>query len=903
MVVNVRRRSESSGDPTARVDGERAGTAFPAMLRQRRVAAWLTQEQLGERAGLTARSVSQLERGRVRFPRPETVRLLGQALGMTAHEIAHFQQLARVDYWTDRAPRLASTAPGDGPSSITIGTTGDTPADMIRLAHRRFVPAQLPGDVGAFTGRRAELARLDTLLTAADNARPGAASRTSATAVVISAVSGTAGVGKTALALHWAHRVAARFPDGQLYVNLRGYDPQQPLDPADVLTQFLHALGVAGDDVPADRDERAARYRTELAGRRMLIVVDNAATVEQVRPLLPGTATAAVVVTSRDSLAGLVAVHGAHRVDLDLLPAGDAVALLRRLIGRRVETDAAAAAGLAEQCARLPLALRVAAELAAARPDSPLHDLTTELADEQRRLDLLDAGGDPRGAVTAVFSWSYRHLAADMAGLFRLLGLHPGPDIDTHAAAAFAGGTVDDTRRQLAALARAHLVAPTGPGRYSMHDLLRAYAASLATGASDEPQRHAMLSRLFEYYLAAAAVAMDRLYPAEACRRPRVLPAAAVPDLATLLAARTWLDTEGPNLTAIAAHTATHGWATHTIDLSSTLYRHLDIQRPTDALIIHGYAVKAAQAIGDRAGRAHALTSLGVAHAQIGQRDQAATVLRQALAEFRQIDDGAGTARAQNNLGCVEYRLGQYSTAAERFTASAEMARRNADPVAEARALSNLGQVKELLGQHAAAADHLRRALCLNRSVGEHVGQVQTLNNLGVVLYGQGQHGPAAEHHNQALKIAVRNGDRYGEAYALIGLGDVHVRLGRPAEATEQYNQALALMRKAGDRDGEAWASNGLAEAALAAGRPRQALAQHTAALAAATDIGNGPQQARAHDGLARIHHGLGDHEAARTNWQHAISMHDSLGLPNGDRIRANLRPRAEPSHGPAGCR
>jgi hypothetical protein len=307
-------------------------------------------------------------------------------------------------------------------------------------------------------------------------------------------------VGKSALAIRWAHQARESFPDGQLYVNLRGYDPQQPVPAVEALAGFLAALGVPARDLPLDLDERAARYRTQISGRRTLILLDNASSAEHVRPLLPGTPSCVVVVTSRDSLAGLVALHGAHRLDLDLLPTADAVALLRTLVGARVQDEPEAATVLAGQCARLPLALRVAAELATARPASPLAELVSELADQRRRLDLLDAGGDPRGAVRAVFSWSYRRLPADAARAFRLLGLHPGPDLDPHAAAALTGERLDATRRLLGVLVHAHLIEPVRAGRYGMHDLLRAYATDLAHAEDSERERSEALSGLACHY-------------------------------------------------------------------------------------------------------------------------------------------------------------------------------------------------------------------------------------------------------------------------------------------------------------------------------------------------------------------------------------------------------------------
>ena len=359
-----------------------------------------------------------------------------------------------------------------------------TPARLTPATPRRPAPAQLPADVAAFTGRSGELAALDLLL-----AVPPVPPVQAETAGAIFVLSGTAGVGKTALAVRWSRRAAIAFPDGQLYVNLRGYDPGQPVPPGDALAGFLRALGMAGQDIPPETDERAAAYRSLLDGRRVLVVLDNAASVEQVRPLLPGCPTCLVVVTSRDSLAGLVARHGAGRLDLDMLPLPDALGLLRTLIGVRVDAEPEAAVALAKQCARLPLALRVAAELAAASPDSALAGLAGELASEQRRLDLLDAGGDERTAVRGVFSWSYRHLPAVAARAFRLLGLHPGPDFDAYAVAALTGASATAASDVLALLARAHLVHPGGAGRYGMHDLLRAYASHLTEAESRSRSR------------------------------------------------------------------------------------------------------------------------------------------------------------------------------------------------------------------------------------------------------------------------------------------------------------------------------------------------------------------------------------------------------------------------------
>src|ERR1017187_735969 len=487
----------------------------------------------------------------------------------------------------------------DGPAAVLGKGVQQNffPAGPVSMA--RVVPAQLQADVKDFTGRAQELAELDQLLVSTDEMP---------TAAVISAVSGTAGVGKTALALRWAHRVRDNFADGQLYVNLRGFDSEQPLSAIEALAGFLRALGVAGKDIPADLEECATAYRTALDGRRMLIVLDNASSVEQVRPLLPGSPSCVVVVTSRDSLSGLVARHGAYRVDLDLLPPDDALGLLAVLVGERVRTEQEAAAKLTELCARLPLALRVAAELAVARSTASLAQLVGELRDEQQRLALLDAGGDPRTAVRSVFSWSYRHLPAAAARVFRLIGLHPGLDFDVFAIAAFMHATYQQSHQMLGVLARAHLIQGPHRGRYGMHDLLRVYATELATLENSPEEQNSALTRLFDYYLATSAAAMDVLIPAQRHSRPHIVPPdSPLPSVSDPATARPWLDTERDTLVAIFAYTAAHGWSAHATRLAATLYRYIEAgARFPNGLTIHSHALNAARHTGEASAEADA---------------------------------------------------------------------------------------------------------------------------------------------------------------------------------------------------------------------------------------------------------------------------------------------------------
>lgn len=752
------------------------------------------------------------------------------------------------------------------------------PRGAARLDFRPVVPAQLPADVPAFTGRTDELAELDRVARAS-------------TTVVVAAVSGTPGVGKTALAVRWAHLVSGRFPDGQLHVNLRGYDPGPPVSAARALAAFLSALGVRDQDVPLEEDERAARYRTEMAGRRMLVLLDNAASVEQLRPLLPGTPGCAVVVTSRDSLPGLVALHGARRLDLDLLPARDAVALLRILIGDRVDAEPEAAATLAARCARLPLALRLAAELATSRPDTTLTQLGEELSDRQHRLDLLDADGDQRAAVRAVFSWSYRHLPAEAARAFRLSALHPGSDFDAHAAAAMTATDLDGAHRLCAVLARAHLIHPTRPGRYGMHDLLRAYGAQLARAEDGEAGVRAALTRLFDGHLATAAAAADTLYPAEKHRRPRVA-AAAVP-IASVGAADdavAWLDAELATSVDISGYTATQGWPTYTTRLAAVLFRYLEnAGQYAHALAVHGHALDAAESTGDRAGEALARTGLGSIHWRLGRYGEAAEHQRRGLALFRRSGDRLGEARVLMNLGNIEEHQGRYGPATGHFRGALDRFREVGDRVGEAAALSDLGLVDWRLGRYEQAAGSHREALKLFRDLADGTGEAAALTNLGLVHDSRGDFEQAADHQRQALRLTRELGDRVGEAVASTNLGDLDTRLGRCGTAAGHHRHALGVFQQIGHRFGEAYALNGLGRALHGDGRAAEAHTHHAAALAVATEIGHPAEEARAHTGLGHSYRAVGDTDLARRHWRSALTLLTELDAPDARTVQEHL--------------
>jgi tetratricopeptide (TPR) repeat protein len=762
--------------------------------------------------------------------------------------------------------------------------------EMQRENRTGHVPRELPPDIAAFTGRSEELAELDQLLVAD--------SKHGVHAVVISAVSGTAGVGKTALAVRWAHSAQGRFPDGQLYIDLCGYGPGRPMTASDALARFLRSLGTPGQDIPADVAERTARYRSLMAGRRMLVILDNARDAEVIRPLLPGSPGCAVVVTSRDSLPGLVARDGAHRLDLHLLAPDDSIALLRALIGNRVDTDRAAAETLAEQCTWLPLALRVAAELAAARPDARLSDLTAELANEQRRLDLLDAGGDPRAAVRAVFSWSYDHLEEQVARAFRLLGLHPRPDFDRYAAAALTGHVVQAADERLNILTQAHLIGSAMPGRFGMHDLLRAYAADLATRYDTESNRRDALTRLYDYYRYAAFQAASTLSPADRERLPRLVPPdSLVPPLTEPDAAAAWLDDQRAILVAVAAHAGVYGWPEHAVDLSAILFRYLDNGGYyAEAITVHSQARRAARQNGDKVAEARALSHLGLTNWQQGRSQQATEQLHQALTICQKSGDRLGEARALANLALVDWQQGRYHQAAERQQRVAAVFQESGEQVSQARALGNLGIISERLGMLQDADRHLRHALDLFSASNDRFGQATTLCNLGCVSIRLGQYQDAEKQLNQAMKLHQQNRDHHGESYALDNLGVVKARQGQYQQAATDLRQAIALFRKTGDQPGESAALNDLGEALLLSGDHGQAAREYTSALSLASQIRDQYQRARARDGLGCTHHAAGNLTEAADHWRAALALYTALATADADAVRTRLAALSSPA-------
>ena len=734
---------------------------------------------------------------------------------------------------------------------------------------------KLPPDLMGFTGRDHELDRLhDALEQATGSAGP----------VVISAIEGMAGVGKTQLAIHAGHQLHRRQPfERVLFVNLRGFDPdpaQPPADPAAVLDGFLRLLGQSGQ-VPHGLEARTAAYRERLTGVRALVVLDNAATVEQVRPLLPATPGCLTVVTSRRSLTGL---DSATHLAVDVFTPDEALAFLAHAVpGVPAGADPGAAARIAHRCGYLPLALGLVAGHIAGTPDWTLTDHAERL-DERHRLRRLDTG------VELALDLSYQHLPADRRRLLRLLALHPGQDFDPYATAALTGTDLDTARVSLRHLRQDHLVQPAGEERYTFHDLVRAYSAVMAAEEERPAERRDALTQLFDHYLATAAAAMDVLYSAETYLRPRIdRDGHHVPDLSDPDDARRWLDTERPTLIAVAAFTAANGWESHTTRMSRVLFRYFDGGHHTDGLTVHGHALQAASRSGDAAGRAHALTDLGVTHIHLGRNDAARDHLHRAAELFEQLGDLAGLARTQNNLGMAAESSGDFPAATVHYQRARDLHRQVGNRTGEAGTLRNLGNVAGQSGRYDAATEHFTQALALTRQIGHRVGEAGALNGLGEVDMRSGRYEQAQDHLEQCLALFRQLGNRLGEADTLESLGRLHTRLGRPEQAEQCYQRVLTICRESGYRLGEAGALNGLGEAAQATGRSAAAAELHTAAGAVAVAAGALDQSARAHAGLGHAHRALGDPARAREHYEQALAVFTGLGMPEADEIRAHL--------------
>ncbi|MBB5868748.1 DNA-binding SARP family transcriptional activator/tetratricopeptide (TPR) repeat protein [Allocatelliglobosispora scoriae] len=649
---------------------------------------------------------------------------------------------------------------------------------------------QLPAPVRHFVGRDEPLAALDRLVDA-----------TGRDAVVIAVVHGTGGIGKTALAVRWAHRAAPGFPDGQLFVNLRGFDPtREPVTPAEAIRGFLDAFAIPADQIPLGLDAQASLYRSLLAERRMLIVLDNARHVDQVRPLLPGSSGCLVVVTSRNQLTGLVAVEGAQPITLDLLTTDEAGRLLAGHLGEaRVAAEPGAVGELVSRCAQLPLALAIIAARAAAHPTFPLATFSAELADAQRRLDAVD-GGDQFSQVRSVFSWSYQRLPTRAAALFRLLGLHRGPDITVPAAASLAGIPAGQARQLLTDLSRAHLVSEHATGRYAFHDLLSAYAMEQAEANDTDTDRRLAVRRLLGYDLHAASAA-DALVAPHRRRTPGWGEAAAgeVPAFGDHDEALAWFEVERGNLVAAVRLAWEHreyeiGWR-----LANLLWGLFHLEKHWDDWIgTHTIGLACARGCADRRAEFTMLSSLGTAYREREQFAEATRCHQQALRLSREIGDRHGEAQALNGLGAVCGDQHQLAEARRYLLASLEIRRQVGDRWGEAITICNLGEEDLHAGDLESARERFLEALAIRREIGDRWGEATALSYLGQACQAAGDHAEAARSLTEALMIHRELRAYSMEALDLHHLGVAFGSLGEAQRSAESLREALAIYRRLG---------------------------------------------------------------------------------------------------------
>ena len=677
--------------------------------------------------------------------------------------------------------------------------------------------------------------------------------------VSVHVVAGTAGAGKTSLVLHWAHQVKDRFPDGQLFVNLRGYDPGEPVTAAQALQRFLRALGVAPSDVPQDVDDAAAMYRSLIADRRILILLDNAATVSQVRPLLPGGGDSLVVVTSRSRLAGLSVRDGANRITLGTLPEAEAVALLRAVtMGYRPEDDGDKLAELARLCARLPLALRIAAERAASHPHMRLDDLINDLRDESALWDALSTGIDDEAeAIRSVFTWSYRALPTHSARLFRLLGLHPGATLSLPAAAALGDVAPTRTRQLLDNLVGAHLLEQTAPDRFQFHDLLRAYATDLAHEAEPPDQRQAARSRVLSWYLHTADAAQTWLYPAEEhLPLPEPLPGVTPLVFADYNAAVDWSEREQGNFLPIVRDAARNEMDETAWQLATILW----FARPAssserDWLELGRIGLEAATRREDPRAQTRLLLNTGIAHRALNNFTEGLDVLERAVTSARDSQSRFDEAQALNLLGLIHLRQRELDVAETHFGQAMSVFRDLGNGQRTATTLSNIASTRLSAGRLPEAASVIDEALAAHRALANRGGEGNVLRIAAALRLEEGDTDAARRCIDEALDIALALRDHTREGFWLLTLGDIQRTAAQHGDALTSYQRSVMLHRRLGDRSREALAWRGTGQTYTAMDRHDEADTFHRQAAAVHRDLGDTWQLALELDHLAAVVH------------------------------------------------
>jgi DNA-binding SARP family transcriptional activator/tetratricopeptide (TPR) repeat protein len=657
-------------------------------------------------------------------------------------------------------------------------------------------PAHLPAATPVFVGRDEHLGQLDKLVYG----------RPVADVVTVAAVVGTAGIGKTALAVHWAHRVKDQFPDGQLFVNLRGFDPAgSPVPPGEAVRGFLDALRVPPSSIPASLDGQVGMYRSELSDRRVLILLDNARDAEQVLPLLPGAAGCLVLVTSRSRLTGLITGHAAHTATLGPLPADEAGLVLERRLGAdRTTSEPEFVGEIVDRCGGLPLALAIVAARVVADPVLSLEAVARELRGSGGDLDPFD-GGERTADLRAVFSWSYDTLSDAASRLFRLLALHPGPDISTPAAASLAGTPVRQAAQALAELARAHLIDQHTPGRFRFHDLIRALATELVAGRDSPEQQNAATHRMLDHYLHTAGSAAEVLWEMHDAIGVGTMAVGAVPERVTGPdQAREWLIAEHPVLLRAIALAGSSGFDRHVCQLAWTVARFLERRGlRQQVMTLHHAVLAAAQRLDDKPLIARAHRAVGVANAYLGDFGPAQAHWERAVELYGELADPAGQAHTYNNLAWLSSELGRPRDSMANKRYALELFRAAGDQAEVAGTLGSIGWSLLQLGDAQGALGHCEEALALLKRFGKRHEQGAVLHSLGLVHHQLGDYPEARRSLDQALSVFQQLGDRVGEAETLVGIGDTHLAGSDVEQARAAWSKALAILEESGHPDAD----------------------------------------------------------------------------------------------------
>jgi DNA-binding SARP family transcriptional activator/Tfp pilus assembly protein PilF len=668
----------------------------------------------------------------------------------------------------------------------------DTNEPDVRLD--RPDPRQLPAAPAHFVGQVDEIKALWESLSRSTEDRA-----TASATVPIAVIDGTAGIGKTTLALHWAHQVAGQFPDGQLYINLRGFDPAaQPMPTAEAVRGFLDAFGVPVSQVPGGTDAQAALYRSLLSGKRVLVVLDNARDVDQVRPLLPGSSSCIVLVTSRNRLTGLVAAEGAQSLTLDVLtPAEGRDLLAARLRAERVAADLPAAAELIGLCAGLPLALGIVAARAAIDTRLPLAALVSELRDTRSRLDALDIG-DQTTDVRAAMSWSYRSLGAEAARMFRLLAVHAGPDISLPAAASLTAMPRGEANRALTELTRANLLMESAPGRFNLHDLLRAYAAEQAR--NDGTERREAVHRILDHYLRTGESAAVLLNPTrDAVALPPARPGVTPEEIGESARAMQWFEDEYHVLLAAIEQAAAAGLHVHAWQLPRVMHRYFDRRGHQHSWVaVQLIGLASAEQLGDRSAQARVHRGLGTAYIALNSLEEAYFHYLRSLELSRELDDPIGEGNAHRSLSLASELQGRETQAHEHSRQALALYTRAGHTPGRAHALNDLGWSHAQLGDFESAVECCQLALGLLRDLGDEDGQAATFDSLGLAHRRLGHDTESMDCYRQSVAIYRRLGDRYRQARTLAALGEVSWQAGYHQAAREEFRQALAILSEIG---------------------------------------------------------------------------------------------------------